>query len=306
MNRKALFVAPLVILYIAGPVRAQMTVNPNGWRQQDGLTVASAQQVTAKPTKLRLFTTLTAGDKDARRAVSSLAEKKKSARGKLQSLGVKPSAVEFSPIRILDWTSTNYGWWWDSRASVMHVPDEQPSRYTAHAAVQVDWEIKELTGDELILMPIDLIGRIRNAAAFEVAPADQAQSDPDNLASEIYVLFVGEISEEAGTAATKRAYDEASAQAMKLAATTNRNLGKLVTMAPRVDGSRFWGWGWGSDYQYATRYPTMGRGMGGMGLPNSFIPHPMSVFTHLPSEVFSADPADLHRTYSVELRFDLK
>lgn len=39
----------------------------------------------------------------------------------------------------------------------MHVPNQQPGRNTAYAAVQVDWEIKEQTSDELILMPIDLI-----------------------------------------------------------------------------------------------------------------------------------------------------
>lgn len=305
MNRKALFVAPLVILYIAVPVRAQVTVNPDSWRQEDGLTVASAQQVTTKPTKLRLFTTLTARDKDARRAVSSLAEKKKSATDKLQSLGVKPNIVTISPSRILEWHSRATDWSWYSPADPMHVLNKEPSCFTAYAAVQVDWEIKEQTIDELILMPIDLIGQIRKAAAFEVAGTDQAQSDSYYAACEIYMLYVGEISEEARTDATKRAYDEANSQAMKLAATTNRTLGKLVTMSPRVDGSWFWGW----DYRYSTRYTGMG-GMGGgfmrIGGTKSEIPHPMSQFSHLPSEVYGADPADLHRTYSIELRFELK
>ena len=105
MNCKALFVAPLVILWIGVPVRAQLSVNPSHWRQEDGLTVASAQQVTTTPTTLRLFTTLTAHDKDARRAVRSLAEKKESAKDKLQSLDVKPNAVTISPSRILGWHS---------------------------------------------------------------------------------------------------------------------------------------------------------------------------------------------------------
>jgi hypothetical protein len=294
MNRKAPFLAPLVIFYVAVPVRAQRTVNPNSWIQQDGLTVASSQEVTTRPTKLRLFATLTARDEDARRAVTSLAEKKKTARDKLQSLGVKPIEVRMSPSRILEWNSTTDDWWWYRLRYAMRVPGEQPSSYTAYAAVQVDWEIKEQTGDDLILMPIDLVGRIRDAGVFGAARADRAQSDPDDPAREIYMLFVGDISEEAGTDATKRAYEEANAQAMKLAATTQRTLGKLATMSPRVEGTSFWLW----DCEYATRYAFESR-------ENRVIPNPMSEFTHLPSEVFSADPADLHRTYSIELRFEL-
>lgn len=75
-------------------------------------------------------------------------------------------------------------------------------------------------------------------------------------------------------------------------------------MSPRIDGSWFWGW----NYRYATRYTGMGGGGGFMrvGGTRSVIPHPMSEFSHLPSEVYGADPADLHRTYSIELRFELK
>lgn len=309
MNRKALFVAPLVILYIAVPIRAQqMTTNPSGWMEQEGLAVASTQQVTTRPTKLRLFTTLTVRDKDARRAVSSLAEKKKSVKDGLQSLGVKPSVVTISPIRILDWNSgasgTGGGFFSVGDTDPMHVPNRQPLLYTAYAAVQVDWEIKQQTSDELILMPIDLIGQIREAGPFDVDRTDQAWSDHFAVASEIYMLFVGDISEEASTDATKRAYDEANAQAIKLAATTNRTLGKLVTMSPRVDGYSFYHW----NYQYATRYRFMGGfgGMGGMGVKGLVVPHPMSQFGPLPSEVYSSNPDDLQRTYSIDLRFELE
>lgn len=305
MNRKALFVAPLVILCMAVPVRAQRTINPSDWRQQeDGLTVASVQQVTAKPTKLRLFTTLTARDEDCRRAVSSLAEKKKSATAKLQTLGVKPTAVSFSPIRILEWHRGAEDWSWTLRGSAyaMCVPSQKPSSCTAYAAVQVDWKIKEQAADESILMLVDLMGQIRNAAPFGVAPADQTQSGFDDASREIFMLFVGEISEEAETDATKRAYDEANAQAAKLAATTNRTLGKLTAMAPRVDGYSLWHW----DDGYATSY----LGLGGMGgwtsTRKSGIPHPMAEFRPLPSEVFDADPGGLRRSYSIELRFELK
>jgi hypothetical protein len=297
MNRNALFVAPLAILYIAVPVRGQEPVNPSEWMQRDGLTVASVQKVTTRPTKLRLFTTITARDQDVRRAISSLAEEKKSARDKLQSLSVKPNAVSIAPSRILEWKTETDDWWWgwDNSTYPMHIPNKQPSGYTAYSAVQVDWEFNEQTNDELILMPIDLIGRIREADVFNAAPTDQTQRDPEDVACEIYMLFVGEISEEAGDDATKRAYDEANAQALKLAATTNRPLGKLVAMAPRVDSYSFWDW----DGRYSTVYAFRSR-------KNSVIPHPMSAFSHLRSEVFSGDPADLHRTFSVELRFELK
>lgn len=303
MSSKALFVAPLVIFCTAVPVWAQKTVNPSYWNQQeDGLSVASSQQVTTRPTKLRLFTTLTARDKAPRRAVSSLAEKKKSARDKLQALGVKPIAVTFSPIRILEWHRDVEYWTFHRSASPMHVPNQKPSSYTAYAAVQVDWEIKEQTNDELTLMLIDLMDQIRNAAPFGVAHTDQAQSDFDDATHEMFVLFVGEISEEAETDATKRAYDEANAHAAKLAATTNRTLGKLEAMAPRVEGHSLWHW----DVEYATSYLAF-AGMGGwISTKKSGIPHPMSEFTPSPSEVFGADPAGLRRSYSIELRFELK
>lgn len=306
MNRKVLFAGTLVILCIAVPVRAQKTVNPNYWRQQeDGLTVASAQQVTTEPTKLRLFTALTARDKDSRLAVSSLAAKKKSTRDKLQALGMKPLAVSFAPIRILEWHDDVDYWAFARSANAMRIPTKQPSSYTAYAAVQVDWEIKEQTNDELTLMVIDLMGRIRNAAPFGGAQTDQAQSDLDAAAREMFMLFVGEISEKAVTDATKRAYDEANAQATKLAATTNRTLGKLATMSPRVEGYSWWLWG----DEYATSYLALGgmSGMGGWGgMKKSGVPHPMTEFRPLPSEVFGADPAGLHRSYSMELRFELK
>ena len=306
MSRKVLFVAPLLIFCIAVPVRAQKTVNPSYWSQpEDGLSVASSQQVTITPTKLRLFTTLTARDQDARRAVGSLAEKKKSARDKLQALGVKPIAVTFSPIRILEWHRDVEYWTFYRSAYPMHVPNKKPSSYTAYAAVQVDWKIKKQTDDELTLMIIDLMTRIRDAATFGVTHTAQSQSDIDDAAREMFILYVGEISEEAENNATKRAYDEANAQATKLAATTNRALGKLEAMAPRVEGYSLWHW----DNEYATSYLAMG-GMGGIvgwtGTKKSEIPHPMSEFSPLPSEVFGADPAGLRRSYSIELRFELK
>lgn len=303
MSRKALFVAPLLIFCIAVPVRAQKVVNPSYWSQpEDGLSVASSQQVTITPTKLRLFTTLTARDKDARRAVRSLAEKKKSARDKLQALGVKPIAVTFSPIRILEWHRDVEYWTFYRSAYPMHVPNQKPGSYTAYAAVQVDWEIKEQTNDELTLMVIDLMSRIRDVEPFGVAHRAQSQSDIGDAAREMFILFVGEISEEAENNATKRAYDEANAQATKLAATTNRTLGKLEAMAPRVEGYSLWHW----DHEYATSYLGLG-GMGGWtGTKKSEIPHPMSEFSPLPSEVFGADPAGLRRSYSIELRFELK
>lgn len=295
MNRRASVVASLAVFWFTLPAHGQFNVNPSGWIEKDGLTVASAQQVNAKPTKLRLFATLEARDKDVRRAVGRLAEKKKSAGPKLRSLDPKPAAVTFSPSRILEWTKSTFSWWWDDDEYAIQIPHEPASTYTAYAAVQVDWELKDQQSDELILMPVDLTGRIRAAGVFTSASADQTKADADDLPSELHMLFVGNVSEEAGTEATKRAYEEANGQALKLASVTNRTLGKLVTMAPRVDGAWYWWWG----HEYATKYPVRNP-------DKKATPHPMSEFRHLPSEVFGANPADLHRTYSVELRFELK
>jgi len=295
MNREASLVASLALFWLTVPAHAQFNVNPTGWMEKDGLTVASAQQVNAKPTKLRLFATLEARDKDVRRAVSRLADKKKSAGDKLRSLDPKPIALTFSPSRILEWTKISFLWWSDDDEYAIQVPDEPANTYTAYAAVQVDWELKDQASDELILVPIDLMGRIRGAGVFTSASSGQTKVDTDDSPSEIYMVFVGEISEEAGTEATKRAHEEANGQALKIASVTNRSLGKLLSMTPRVDGA--WSWWWG--HEHATKYPVRNS-------DKKATPHPMSEFRHLPSEVFGANPADLHRTYSVDLRFELK
>jgi hypothetical protein len=292
MNHKALFLASLLVVY-APAVRAQTTVNPSGWQDRDGLTVASAQEVTVAPTKLRLFSTITARDKDARRAVTRLAEKKTAVKDKLQSLGFKPNAIKVSPSRILEWTDSTAQVWWSDSEYAMRVPEDQPTECTAYAAVEAEWEIKGKTSDEVILMPVDLIERIRKAAVFE--PVHKNATKEDECASGTYVIFVGEVSEEAGTKALKRAYEEASAQATKLAATTHRTLGKLMSMSPRIDSAWIWSW----EPELSNRY-RVGNSKNGL------IPHPMSQFTHAPAEVIGSDPTDLHRKYVMELRFEVK
>ena len=294
MSQKWLFVAGVLTACCGAPVHAQLTMNPNSWREGEGLAVASAQQVTAKATKLRLFTTLTATDKDARRAVSALAERKAATKEKLQSLDVKPDAISIRPTRLLEWNERVSDWWWSDPVYSIEVRRKQPGSYTAYAAVQVEWKIELQESDEMILLPVELIERLRRRNVFGLGDDPKADAKA-NAKCGIVMLFVGEISEESADGAMRRAIEEANAQAAKVATAMDKSLGRLLSVSPQEDGA------WGYEYatSYRTRYWIKDR-------DNGDIPSPLVDFTHSPSEVFGSDPTQLQRTYSMELRYELK
>ena len=135
-------------------------VNSDSWPEPKGLTVTSLQKVVAKPTKLRLFATLAETDPDVKKAVAKLADSKKTAIDKLLAIGVKKDAIEFAETRIHEWDETEQGGMMGMGMFNVDTPERviplsreaaDEDAYTAFAAVQVEWEIKDLDGDALIL-----------------------------------------------------------------------------------------------------------------------------------------------------------
>jgi hypothetical protein len=157
--------------------------------------------------------------------------------------------------------------------------------YTAYAAVQVDWEIKDLGGDELILKCADLRDQIRKNGVFKNHEND----------SEFSLVVIGEISDDAATDAYKRSYEEANSQAQKIATITGKPLGKLEAIMLRQDGRYYWY----SDYETETRYLAPQASQ-------SELPNPKLAFRHAPTEVYGSRVSDLYRVYTIELRFELK
>lgn len=294
MTVKSVFVAAFLSLFVSQAF-AQTIVNPDSWSEQkEGLAVASAQKVTTKPTKIRMFSTLAEADSDVKKAVTKLAEKKKTAIEKLKSIDVKEDAIQITETKILEWNRQDKnGLFFWRPDNVIRVHQEPQEQYTTYAAIQVDWEIKDLNNDELIVKMIDLMDRIKQSNVFAAAEKDERRKDYIlDPSPDIYFLFVGEISEEASIDACKRAYEEAHGQAMKIAAATGQTLGKVKSITSEKEGC-WWGFETELFYDYDNE-------------KDSPFPDPRAAFRHSPSEVSSVHPANLYRVFKVELRYEIK
>jgi hypothetical protein len=291
MNRKWFFIALFAGLFVSRAM-AQMEVDVDSSVRQNGLTVASEQKVVAKPTKFRLFATLAERDTYVKAAIAKLAELKKAAIEKLLAIGAKKDDIDIAETQIYEWKEMNGG---GSLERAIRIPLEMSDdfEYTAYAAVQVDWEIKDLRGDELLVKFADLRDQIRKNGVFRNDGNEKKKWHRIAKPSDFFLVVVGEISEDAVNAACKRAYEEANARARSNAAIADRPLGKLEAMTFRKYGRFLW-----QGYADETGYSVPDRSVG--------LPNPMLAFRLSPTEVYGSRASELYRIYTIELWFELK
>ena len=265
---------------------AQSSVNPS-WTERNGLTATSEQEVIVKPTKLRCFSTLKVDEVDAKLAVQRLADKKKIVLEKLQKLGIARTEIRFTQIRLPQWQNIIDQGYWPKEHTSMEVSKQLPSRHVAYTSLQIDLEIKEDGEAEMILLPIEIVNRLRESQLVQGVDITK----PADFEPPLHMLFVGAISDAESNRAIKAAYDEASTQAETIAKLTGRTLGKLEALTPYIDGM----WSFGKDYNYSA-----------FTNRSQEIPNPMTEFRPLDSEVYGVDPAHLSRKFKVELRYKLQ
>jgi uncharacterized protein YggE len=313
MNARAIVIVGLICLGGVLPLLAQDANGLNAGEESsvDGIRTGSFQTVSTKPTKVRLYATLRAGAEDAAVAFRKLQEKRKSAIQLLKSLGASENAIEIARPSLLRSGRNDSGPITSPKVLSLRTSEEEwLGVYVAHAAVKADWDAGKRDSDELELMAIDLMEQVRKSDVFGVVPPakrtptnqDDWTYSVDAMACPVYVVFVGEISAEAGAAASKRAFDEAHAEAVELAAIAKRQLGKLKKMSRTIQGRRE-----PPFYQAYSNYDVVEWSMQNSAeYEKSDFPNPMRIFSSAEKEVFAENPAKLKRVYLIQLRFDLE
>lgn len=267
--------AILLVALLVSLSQAQTSVNP-GWYHGEGLSVGSYQTVTVTAKTLRGFTSIEVVDREPREAIAKLKVARKSAIEAIKNaIGVTDNAIKVTPTVIAGWDQLPEGFRMLPRTSTAISPTEL-DEYTAVVHLCFDVAVKSLDVDELALLPHDVSSRLKKQPDFE--------------SSDFVFFYVGEVSDEQAKQATKRAYDEAFDNAKKLTALSSRSLGKLVELTAGSEGSsRYW----------------VDRGYGSLSTDN-LKSSPLANFKPLVNEVFGANPADLTRVFSVDLRFEIE
>ena len=276
------FLAVGFLIWVVTPTLAQICNLSDSSSKMDGLTVLGVQIVNVKPEKLRLYTTVLAEGDSGKMAVQNLAEKKKLITKNLQSIGVANSAITFAQTRILEWGAMSQGY------GAIVIPKDTIPSYTASIALQVDWGIKGKVHDELIEMAIEITDRLCEEAVFGVVENNGNFPIPINFPSEIYIVFVGNYSDAAIDDAQKLAFDEAVARANSIANISGQTLGKLESIVYDVSDRNSFSFG----------------GMGGM-VQDKSIQNPMLDFSRSPTEICNANPSNLSKEVSIQLRYEL-
>jgi len=276
---RILFTAYILIscLSLAQECSGQMISNAD-WTEYNGLSVASSQTVVVPATKLRFFTAIDAVDDEPRTAIENLNLHKKSAITALKEIKIRGDSVQFTSTRILEWmpqTERSFGWRPKTGVLLPSTSTEWES-YTARAYFSFDIPLGELNADERLLLVYDTNQQLRKHAVFE--------------SSEIIAIYVGEVTKAQSVDATKKAYEEARANAKSIAAHTERSLGKLLALTSTVSGrSRYL-----SEPSYGYSLEQMGE------------KEPLAYFAPAENEVFGVDGAELSQTHRVELRFEIE
>ncbi|HMP71520.1 MAG TPA: SIMPL domain-containing protein [Pirellulaceae bacterium] len=254
---------------------AQLSINPD-WRERNGLTVASSQTVSVPAKTLRGFVTLESVDVDLKNAVANVSAKKKTAVDALKTIGVPENSIRITSTRIPEWDTAPRAWNVYGPANIGLVPTTDSEEYKAVAYLSFDMPLAGMDPDELIILPHDTCKRLKKQAICE--------------SSKIVFLYVGELTDAEIKDATKKAYDEALANAKSTALFSGRSLGKLAALTPEMNGPwRYWS------------EPTYGYWQNEAAETN-----PLSNFRPAENEVFGNDASRLSRTYSVELRFNIE
>ncbi len=272
---KNLTAAMLLVALLINHSNAQTSVNP-GWYGRDGLSVGSYQTVTVTAKTLRGFTSIEVIDPEPKEAIAKLKVARKSAIESIKkTIGVPDDAIKASPAMIAEWRDLpkSFGMWSQETPTIS--PTEL-DEYTAVVHLCFDVSLKNLDEDELAILPHDVTSRLKKQPEFE--------------SSDFVFLYVGEVSDEQAKQATKRAYDEAFDTAKQLTELSSRSLGKLVELTASNEGSsRYW----------------FDRGYGHISTANSKS-SPLASFKPLANELFAANPANLNRIFSVDLRFEIE
>ncbi len=272
---RAIAIVFLGILLTSPVCLAQLSVSP-GWEERHGLTVASIQKVTVPASVLRGFVTLKSVDEEPRNAIANLNAQKKAAIAALTAIDVPESLIKTTRTKILEWDkSPNLLNVYRADSEAL-VPTTGSIDCTAIAHLSFDIAIAGVDPDELIVLPFDILERLKTTTVFE--------------SNNIHFLYVSEINDSQISEAKKNAYNEALASAQATAAISGRTLGKLVALTPEVNGS----WGYWSE-------PTYGYWNAQEASQN-----PISNFRPAENEVFGTDPFNLSRDYSIELRFKIE
>ena len=273
---KSLSAAILLLAVLVNRSEAQTSVNPD-WYHRQGLSVGSYQTVTVAAKTLRGFTSIEVVDREPREAIAKLKVARKSAIEAIKkTIGVSDGAIKASPAMIAEWESLPKGYSMMPRNSSTISPTEL-DEYTAAVHLCFDMTLKGLDEDELAFLPHDVSSRLKKRPEFE--------------SSDFVFLYVGEVSDEQAKQATKRAYDEASDNAKKLAALSGRSLGKLIELSAGSEGgSRYW----------------VNRGYVTTPWTGDAKFSPLDNFKPLQNEVFGSNPADLTQVFSVDLRFEIE
>lgn len=271
---RTFLLACIGVLWSTSITAAQMSVNPD-WRERNGLTVASTQTVIVPAKYLRCFTTLKAIESDPPAAILKLKDLKKAAKEALTTCGISEKDVSMTATRILETEWKTDAW----RAAYgltggLLLPSNLESG-TALSHVSFDIHLEATDPDELAALPYVIFKRLKEHNVFE--------------ACDFKFLFIGELEDSQMKDAYQKAFAEASSDAKAMAMLSGRSLGKLAAMTPEVNG-RWWGWSAGYD---------------GHSWDHNAALNPLSQFKPKENEVFGADPNELKRSCSLELRYSL-
>ena len=139
MHRIATVSLFLLAICMNSSVKGQLSVNPNTYEDLKGIKVASSRTVSAKPTKLRFFTTVVASDSNEKLALERLLDLKASVTKKLQVLMI--TNIQYGPTYIPQWEDVAMSYSYFSKPG-LKVPAEKAASVTACASIQFDSKIE--------------------------------------------------------------------------------------------------------------------------------------------------------------------
>jgi hypothetical protein len=235
--------------------------------QRPTIHASGQHQVKLPPKKLRLTLSMKAEGLDAKSAIRALADHKTKVKTELLALKAEEASITFGATRLssgiagLPPEAARYG-----QQMIMQMLDsgphggrggggaakqgEMPTVFTAVASARAEWALPTTDLDALALLPEtlkeqikqrDLVGE-KNKAKFEAAMQERVEEistamrdrmggySSDNETAPFAVLFVSRMDEPTRQAATKAAFEQASAEADALAKVTTFKKGPVLSL----------------------------------------------------------------------------
>ncbi|MFO0942668.1 MAG: SIMPL domain-containing protein [Pirellulales bacterium] len=240
--------------------------------ERHGVTVSGSETVNIKAKYLRGFLTLKANESTPRLALISLNSKKQTAVELLLNSGLEKSKNKSSGVRVIDL---------DARPALQASLD--PSISTLSTTPRVNGVVAA----EHLSFDLPLHGLDEDAVALlPHTIREQLQANEQLQSSLIQMLYVGEVSEAQGREAFGLSIEKAKREAKTVAELAEVSLGKLVAITPQVYG--YW------EHRNARTSDSQG------------FTTALELFQRSDNEIMGTDPKNLSRTYSVELRYDIK